>query len=194
MDKPEEILDFWLNEVGPSKWYGGGADLDAEIRSRFEGSLEEAKSGACGLWLTYPVGTLAYIILTDQLPRNMYRDDAKAFDSDRSARAASKIAITRDWDLKIAEPARQFFYMPLLHSENLIDQDRAVRLFCARMPETGHSNLLHAKVHREIIRKFGRFPYRNQSLGRSSTSAEQEFLDSGGYASVLNSIRATEAA
>ncbi|WP_368183739.1 DUF924 family protein [Aestuariibius sp. HNIBRBA575] len=194
MVNPEEILEFWLNEVGPSRWYGGGEELDTEIRNRFEDVLNEAKGGACGLWLTYPIGTLAFIILTDQLPRNMYRDNGQAFDTDRSARAASKIAITRDWDLKIPEPARQFFYMPLLHSENLIDQDRAVRLFCTRMPDTGEANLLHAKVHREIIRRFGRFPYRNAALGRDNTQPEQEFLENGSYGSVLEEIKSKEAA
>lgn len=194
MVTPEEILSYWLDEIGPSGWYNGTDELDAEIREKFLESWRGAMSGACGLWLTYPSGTLAYIILMDQFPRNMFRNDGRAFVSDRSARAAAKIAVTRNWDMKISEPARSFFYMPLVHSENLIDQDRAVRLMCTRLPEMGASNLLHAKAHREIIRKFGRFPFRNEALDRDTTSQEQAFIDGGGYGAVLQSLQAENAA
>lgn len=194
MVTPEEILSYWLDEIGPSGWYNGTDELDAEIREKFLESWRGAMSGACGLWLTYPSGTLAYIILMDQFPRNMFRNDGRAFVSDRSARAAAKIAVTRNWDMKISEPARSFFYMPLVHSENLIDQDRAVRLMCTRLPEMGASNLLHAKAHREIIRKFGRFPFRNEALDRDTTPQEQAFIDGGGYGAVLQSLQAENAA
>lgn len=194
MVTPEEILSYWLDEIGPSGWYNGTDELDAEIRDKFLESWRSAMSGACGLWLTYPSGTLAYIILMDQFPRNMFRNDGRAFVSDRSARAAAKIAVTRNWDMKISEPARSFFYMPLVHSENLIDQDRAVRLMCTRLPEMGAGNLLHAKAHREIIRKFGRFPFRNEALDRATTPQEQAFMDGGGYGAVLQSLQAENAA
>lgn len=194
MVTPEEILSYWLDEIGPSGWYNGTDELDAEIREKFLESWRGAMSGACGLWLTYPSGTLAYIILMDQFPRNMFRNDGRAFVSDRSARAAAKIAVTRNWDMKISEPARSFFYMPLVHSENLIDQDRAVRLMCTRLPEMGAGNLLHAKAHREIIRKFGRFPFRNEALDRATTPQEQAFMDGGGYGAVLQSLQAENAA
>lgn len=194
MAQPEEILSFWLDEVEPSAWYNSNDELDEKIRTHFEKTWHEAMEGAFGLWLTYPSGTLAYIILTDQFPRNMFRGDRRSFASDASARAAAKIAISRDWDLKIDEPARQFFYLPLMHSENLIDQDRAVRLFCSRMPQTGPSNLLHAKAHREIIRKFGRFPYRNEALDRPTTEPEQDFLTSGGYGQILKSLQESDVA
>lgn len=177
----EEILKFWLDEIGPEGWYRGDKALDDEIRSRFEVVWEESQQGACGLWLTDPVGTLAYVILTDQFSRNMFRDDAKAFASDKSARAAAKVAIDREWDYAVSEPARLFFYMPLMHSENLNDQDRAVRLIQSRLPETGGGTAEHAEVHRSIIHKFGRFPYRNAALGRLHSAAEQKFMDDGGY-------------
>lgn len=190
---PDTILSFWIDEVGPKGWYSGGADLDAEITDRFHSTWEEALNGACGLWLTSPSGTLAYVILTDQFPRNMFRDSSRAFASDKSARAAAKIAINRDWDLRIAEPARQFFYMPLMHSENLIDQDRCVRLMHCRMSPEGTS-LIHARTHREVIRQFGRFPYRNAALGRVNTEAEQSYLDGAGYRGVLASLEAEKQA
>jgi uncharacterized protein (DUF924 family) len=178
---PEEVLAFWLDECTPADWYKSDPAFDALIRDRFGVAWQEATEGAYGLWLTYPSGVLAYIILTDQFPRNMFRGKREAFATDGIARAAAKMAIDRDWDLKIDEPARQFFYLPLMHSENLSDQDRAVRLIHTRMPEHGAGNRDHACAHRAVIRDFGRFPYRNDALGRKTTPAEQVFLDEGGY-------------
>lgn len=194
MVTPDSILKFWLDEKGPEAWYAGGDALDTEIRERFSDAWEELMVGSFGLWLTYPSGALAYIILADQFSRNMFRGGAKAFASDRVARAAAKAAISRDWDLKIDEPDRQFFYLPLMHSENLSDQDRAVRLICTRMPETGQSNLVHARAHREVIRKHGRFPFRNEAMGRTSTGAESAFLANGGYMAIVNELRKATAA
>ncbi|HEV8036766.1 DUF924 family protein [Yoonia sp.] len=181
MVTPEEVLAFWLDECTPADWYKSDPAFDALIRDRFGVAWQEATEGAYGLWLTYPSGVLAYIILTDQFPRNMFRGKREAFATDGIARAAAKMAIARDWDMKIDEPARQFFYLPLMHAENLSDQDRAVRLIHTRMPEHGAGNRDHACAHRAVIRDFGRFPYRNDALGRKTTPAEQAFLDRGGY-------------
>lgn len=194
MSSPDEVLAFWLDEIGPDGWYTGGEALDQTIKDRFEGVYKQACDGALSLWLTYPKGTLAYIILTDQFSRNMFRGTAEAFASDKVARAAAKMAISKGWDLKIDEPARQFFYMPLVHTECLVDQDRAVRLIMTRMPETGAANLLHAKAHREVIRMFGRFPNRNAVLSRETPKAEARFLDEGGYGAIIEAMRAKEAA
>ena len=106
MVTPQEVLTYWVDEVGPEGWYNSTPELDAEIRNKFEAAWQEAREGACGLWLTSPVGAIGYIILTDQFSRNMYRDDARAFASDKSARAAAKVAIDREWDRAISEPAR----------------------------------------------------------------------------------------
>ncbi|WP_421704048.1 DUF924 family protein [Aliiroseovarius sp.] len=187
---PEEILAFWLDEVGPSGWYNGGDALDAEIRNKFLTTWEKACDGAFSLWLTYPSGSLAYLILMDQFPRNMFRGNARAFASDKAALAAAKCAVDKGWDLRIDEPARQFFYMPMMHSENLCDQERCVRLMKARMTDNGDGNLLHAKVHREVIRRFGRFPYRNEALARATTPPEAAFVAEGGYGAVLQQISA----
>ncbi len=119
----------------------------------------------------------------------MFRGSAKAFSSDRFALAAAKQAIGKNWDMKIDEPARQFFYMPLMHSENLCDQDRCVRLMLNRMPQEGAGNLLHARAHREVIRKFGRFPYRNDALGRHSTQNELSYVDGGGYGFTVEELK-----
>ncbi|MBT8414480.1 MAG: DUF924 domain-containing protein [Boseongicola sp.] len=194
MTNPEDILAFWLDEKGPEGWYAGGDTLDQEIRDKFEYVYQRACDGALSLWLTYPTGTLAYIILLDQFSRNMFRGTPKAFATDGLARAAAKAAISRGWDLKIDEPARQFFYMPLVHAECLSDQDRAVRLIMTRMPEMGAQNLLHAKAHREVVRKFGRFPNRNAALARETPEAEAVFLDAGGYGATVEALKAGEAA
>jgi uncharacterized protein (DUF924 family) len=190
MASPEDVLAYWLDEIGTEGWYRGGEDLDRQIRDRFEASWNEAREGAYSLWLTYPTGTLAYIILTDQFPRNMFRGSAQAFATDRAARAATKSAIARGWDLRIDEPARQFFYLPLMHSENLCDQDRCVRLMLTRMPASDSSNLLHAKAHREVIRRFGRFPFRNEALSRETTQPEAAFINEGGYGATVEALKA----
>lgn len=190
MSTPEDVLAFWLDEQGEKGWYAGGEALDAEIRDRFEPLWQRAMQGGLSLWMTYPSGTLAYIILTDQFPRNMFRGTEKAFASDRLALAVAKTAISKNWDLKIDEPARQFFYLPLMHSESVTDQERCVRLFLTRMPETGEGNLLHAKAHREVIRKFGRFPYRNDALHRRTTQLENDYIDDGGYGTTVEAVKA----
>ena len=193
MVTPDDILAFWLDEVGPDGWNMQDEALDETIRARFLGVWEGLMQGRYGLWLTYPTGVLAYIILADQFPRNMFRGEGRAFASDRIAITAAKQAIHRGWDRKIDEPARQFFYMPLMHSENLCDQDRCVRLMKERMPETGAGNLLHAQVHREVIRLFGRFPYRNEALDRRFTDAERSYVETGGYGRTLREFEAVAA-
>lgn len=194
MVQAEDVLRFWLDECGPSLWYAEDAELDARIREKFLDTWEGAKEGRYALWLTYPSGALAYIIVTDQFSRNMFRGERGAFSMDRAALAAAKSAISKGWDMRIDEPARQFFYLPLMHSENLEDQDRCVRLLCERMPDSKEQNLLHARAHREVIRKFGRFPTRNAALTRDCTSAEQDYLSNGGYGHVVRQMQGAEQA
>ena len=187
---PRDVLDFWIGEIGEKGWYAVDHDVDQRVRDRFLPTWEAAMEGRLGLWLTDPRDALAYVILLDQFPRNMFRGDPQSFASDPQARAAAKTAIAREWDGKVPEPERQFFYLPLMHSENLVDQDRCVRLFKARMPLTGADNLLHACAHREQIRRFGRFPMRNEVLRRPSTPEEQEFVANGGYGALVEEMRA----
>ncbi|ASM71942.1 MULTISPECIES: DUF924 family protein [Roseobacteraceae] len=190
---PDDVLNFWLDECTPADWYKAEDAFDDQIRTRFEGAWEYLCAGHFSMWLTYPSGALAYIILADQFPRNMFRGQGKAFASDRIAKAAAKSAIDKGWDLRIDTPARQFFYLPLMHSENLCDQDRCVRLMCKRMNDGG-TNLLHARAHREVIRQFGRFPYRNDALGRSSTALEVAYVDNGGYSTTVRALEQVQAA
>jgi uncharacterized protein (DUF924 family) len=186
---PEEVVSYWVEEVGPAGWYRVDAEVDATIRDRFAETWEAARGGVLAGWRCGPDHSLAYLILTDQFPRNMFRDDARAFATDRAARAAALRAIGQRWDMRVAEPERQFFYLPLMHSEVLADQEHGLRLILTRLPRTGAQNLLHARAHREVIRRFGRFPYRNEVLGRRTTSEEQSFLDGGGYGGVVRELQ-----
>ena len=186
---PDDVLGFWLDEKSPADWYKAEDSLDREISDRFGATWQAAMEGKFGLWLTYPNGALAYIVLMDQFPRNMFRGTGRAFASDKAALAAAKVAIDRQWDMRIDEPARQFFYLPLMHSENLCDQERCIRLMKERMPKSGEGNLLHAKAHREVIRKFGRFPYRNDALARKYTKVEQDYVARGGYGSTVKELQ-----
>ncbi len=182
----EEVLSFWLG-AGPEAWYKQSDDFDAEITQRFATLWEQGAAGALDeIWATNPKGALALIILLDQFPRNMFRGEARAFHSDARALSVACYGIDRGWDKKTDTPERQFFYMPFMHSERLTDQDHCVRLFKERMPG---DNVLHARVHREIIRRYSRFPYRNDALGRKTTAAEQAFLDEGGYGKILNDLK-----
>ena len=184
----DAVLKFWLDEVGQSSWYNSSDALDQEIRDRFLETWQQIMQGGHSMWLTYPSGALAYILVADQFTRNMFRGSAQAFASDHLALTVAKQCVTQKWDLRIDAPARQFFYLPLMHSENLYDQDRCIRLMKDRMPQSGENNLLHARVHREVIRQFGRFPYRNDALGRAYTTLEREYLDNGGYGMTLRQL------
>lgn len=188
MATPGEVLDFWLRELTPDDWYRGGEALDATCRARFAAACADARDGEYGDWLTGPDGALAYLILTDQLPRNIWRGDALSFASDKLARAAADYAIAMGWDLQTPLPQRQFFYLPLEHHEDLASQDRCVQLMDERLPgEDG--NPLHARVHRAIIARFGRFPSRNAALGRTTTAAEAAWLEAGGYGAEVKAMR-----
>ncbi|MGB0967428.1 MAG: DUF924 family protein [Halocynthiibacter sp.] len=189
MHTPEEVLSFWLTEKKPSDWYMGGEALDAEIRDRFETMWEAGRDGKLCEWTSKPDSTLALLILLDQFPRNMFRGTGKAFSTDSLARKVANKAIDKGWDKRVDEPQRQFFYMPLMHSECLSDQERCVRLMLTRMPQAGEGNLLHAKAHREVIRRFGRFPYRNDVLDRSMTTPEAAFIADGGYSTAVDAVR-----
>ena len=181
-----EVLTFW-QEAGPESWYRQDAPFDRTIRDRFGALWDLACAGGCDHWAMGPKGALALIVLTDQFPRNMFRDSPRAFASDARALRIAASALNHGWDLRLAEPMRQFFYLPFMHSEMLTDQDRSVRLFKARMA-TG-DNLLHARAHREVIRRYGRFPYRNAALGRISTPQEDGFLASGGYGVIVQELQ-----
>ena len=177
MSEPAEVVTFW-REAGPERWFDKDDAFDAEIRRRFLGLHEEAAAGKLGQWEQSAEGALALLILLDQFPRNMFRGQARAFATDPLARAVAAGAIVRGFDARAPEGMRSFFYLPFEHSESLADQDKSVAFFTA----IGDAeNLKWAELHRDIIRRFGRFPHRNAALGRATTPEEQKFLDDGGF-------------
>lgn len=188
MTTPQQVLDFWLREIGREGWYKGGDEIDAQCKARFGSDVEMARDGAYREWLGRPDGALAYLVLTDQLPRNIHRGTALAFASDTRALAAALLAVSAGLDLAFEGVERQFFYLPFEHAESRQFQSRAVCLFLTRLPGDEDGNLVHARAHREIIHRFGRFPTRNAALGRQSSPAEQAFLDGGGYGAVVKDL------
>jgi uncharacterized protein (DUF924 family) len=175
---PAEVITFWF-DAGPKRWFEKDAEFDAEIIRRFTPTYQAAAAGALADWESTAESCLALLIVLDQFPRNMFRGSAQAFATDRNALGIAKSAIARGLDQATPMPGRQFFYLPLEHSEELSDQERCVELFRA----LGDAELLKwADLHRDIIRRFGRFPHRNSVLGRTTTPEEQAFLDAGGFA------------
>ena len=170
---PAEIVAFW-REAGPDMWFASDRAFDLTIRSRFFAAYEDAAAGRLAAWLDSGEGALALVLLLDQFPRNMFRDDARSFAMDAMARDVADGALARGFDRASDLPMRQFFYMPFMHSEALVDQDRCVRLF-EELDDA--EQLRYANEHRDVIKKFGRFPHRNRALGRVTTPTEQAFLD-----------------
>ncbi len=189
-DIAKEIIDVWMNEIGPTKWYRSDENVAKNLRTRFEEHWEKARAGDYCAWMCTPEGCLALVLLLDQFPRKMFEGDAKAYVSDSAGLAAAKRGIVMGHDLKVSEPQRQFFYIPMMHSESLMDQERCVRLMSLRMLKSGGESIRHAKAHRDVIRQFGRFPHRNAALGRSSTDPEKAYITAGGYDFTINTIAA----
>ncbi|WP_309667526.1 DUF924 family protein [Tabrizicola sp.] len=188
MADPVEVLDFWLEEVGPDGWYAGGDAIDAACRERFADVWQAAHDDGLEHWVDGTVGTLAYLIVTDQFPRNIHRGSALSFATDARARAAARKAMAMGWDMGAPEPERQFFYMPFEHSEDTADQVLAVQYLSERLPSDPEM-ALHARAHQEVIRRYGRFPTRNAALGRISSPDEQTYLDTGGYGALVQSLK-----
>ncbi|MEM9043973.1 MAG: DUF924 family protein [Pseudomonadota bacterium] len=182
-DPVEEISRFWLDEVGADSWYEQSDEIDRICTDRFLGDWQIAMAGGYRSWLSSAKGAFAFLLLTDQLSRNMFRGTPAAFASDNLALQVAKIAAERDYDQATPELERQFFFLPFMHAEVLSEQERCVRLFMLRSPLDVGDNLRHAILHRNVIRQFGRFPSRNAILGRTDSAAEIAYREEGGYMS-----------
>ena len=175
MSAYDDTLRFWFDEH-PKNWFVKNTAFDAEIRKRFLALHEQAAAGRLEHWAEGPRGCLALIILLDQFPRNMFRGEARAFATDARARVAARAVLERAWGRTMTQPEQLFAYLPFEHSEALEDQDLSVEL----MKDFEEEQRRYAERHRDIIRRFGRFPHRNGILGRQSTPAESEFLKQPG--------------
>lgn len=182
---PADILAFWFGRPGEpeygkprSQWFRKDAAFDDEIRRRFLASTEAALAGDLADWASHPESALALLILLDQFPRNLFRNEAKAFAGDQQARRIAVVAIEKAWDQPLGALEKLFLYLPFEHSESLADQERSLALFSAlAASQPGNEGLLdYARRHHEIIVRFGRFPHRNAALGRLSTPEEVAYL------------------
>jgi uncharacterized protein (DUF924 family) len=174
---PAGILAFW-RQAGYYRWYGRDDAFDAEIRRRFLQTWQQASAGDLSSWKGSDEGALALVIVLDQFPRNMFRDNAMMYSSDALARDVAGHAVDRGVDARIEPSLRQFLYLPFMHSEHLPDQLRCIELL---QRDSDAESLKYAHGHADIIRRFGRFPHRNRMLERETTADEQAFLDAGGF-------------
>jgi len=172
----QRVVAFW-REAGPALWFAKDEQFDARFRERFLRDHEAAARGELTQWQATPEGALALVILLDQFPRNAFRGTSRMYDTDAMARKVANTAFASGYDQKLPRELQKFLVLPFAHSEDLADQERSVAL--AR--RIGPDDLAHAEHHRDIVRRFGRFPHRNEILGRESTPAEKHYLDNGGY-------------
>lgn len=172
-----DVVDFW-REAGPRRWFAKSEAFDAEFISRFADTHHAAARGELDAWLADAEGTLALLVLLDQFPRNAWRNNPHMLATDGKALAVARNAIDAGFDLQLEPALRPFFYLPFMHSEVLAEQERSVQLNAALDANTQR----FAVLHRDIVARFGRFPHRNQLLGRETTQEEKQFLESGGFA------------
>lgn len=178
----EPVLKFWFVDTDRKNHFKSSPAFDADIRARFEDiSVDQAALAGKGLhpWENEPESALALILVLDQFPRNMYRATPAAFAWDDLALSAAKRMVENGFDFKTPQNQRSFIYMPFMHSENIEDQMKCVELVDQRINDD--STLFHAKSHLKVIESFGRFPHRNEILGRTSTPDEFNFLKNDGY-------------
>ena len=176
--KPSDVLDFW-ESIGSRGWWMKNDEVDTQIHEKFGQLHRQACAGELDDWQETPDGALALIIVLDQFSRNMFRGSPKTFTQDAKALKLAKDAISNGFDKQANETLRFFFYLPFEHSENIKDQERSLELFEAY---NGDPEFMKAAIeHHDIINRFGRFPHRNEVLGRETTLEEQAYLDGGGF-------------
>ena len=170
---PEEVLEFWFAETDPRQWGSASAAFDEQIRARFAATHHRATLGELSDWRQSAGGRLAEIILLDQFSRNLYRHSALAFAQDGMALVLAQEAIAAGAEQALTAIQRSFLYLPFMHSESPLIHTRAVELYRANgLPD----NYAFELRHKEIIDRFGRYPHRNQLLGRISSAEESAFL------------------
>ena len=178
MDNASTVLRFWFEETRPQQWFLKDPAFDALVRDRFLGLTRQALAGELDPWKAEPTRALALVLLLDQFPRQIWRDTAKAFAGDPQALALSLKAVELGWLETEADPARrQFWLMPLMHAEHRAVQEAALPLF-ERFTDPRTADF--ARRHPDVIARFGRFPHRNEALGRVSMAEEQLFLQTPG--------------
>jgi uncharacterized protein (DUF924 family) len=174
---PQNILQFWFEEIDKKLWFAKSDDFDQQLRTRFGDLYRKTLQCENYQWRATAEGRLAEVLILDQFSRNMFRDKPESFGSDNLALALAQEAVTKGEDQKLPPERRAFIYMPYMHSESALIHNEAVRLFTQKGLEY---NLDFELKHKSIIDRFGRYPHRNKVLGRSSTPEEIEFLKTAG--------------
>lgn len=170
---PFEVIDYWFNELHPHQWFEGGEDIDREVTQRFSTLLEEASRGELYIWRKSALGRLAEIIILDQFTRHIHRGTARAYENDREALILAEELVQLGQDKELPSIQRAFAYLPFMHSESKVIHQMALKLYT----ELGDQENLDYEIrHKELIDHFGRYPQRNEALGRESTEEEKEFL------------------
>ena len=168
---PSDVLDYWFSEKSKQFWFASTPQVDYEIKVRFESVWEKAAEGEYSQWRDTADGSVALIVILDQLPLNMFRSDPKGFQTENMAVEVALNAINNGFDEELNDEKLLFLFMPLMHSENIDHQNLQVYLF-----DKYNFNLEFSKHHRDLVKKFGRFPHRNEILGRMSTMEELDYL------------------
>jgi uncharacterized protein (DUF924 family) len=168
---PSDVLDYWFSEKSKQFWFASTPQVDNEIKIRFESVWEKAAEGEYSQWRETADGSVALIVILDQLPLNMFRSDPKGFQTESMAVEVALNAINNGFDEELNDEKLLFLFMPLMHSENIDHQNLQVYLF-----DKYNFNLEFSKHHRDLVKKFGRFPHRNEILGRMSTMEELDYL------------------
>lgn len=171
----DELLTFWFSERVKPLWFNSTLAFDDELREKYLETYQAALKGELTGWEKTTQGSLALVICLDQFPLNMFRNKAESFEGEEPSRQVAARAIQQGFDQQLKGVQKAFLYLPFMHSEDMVDQDYSVSLFSAADLE---DNLRWARHHREIVRRFGRFPHRNAILGRTSTPEEIEYLQS----------------
>jgi uncharacterized protein (DUF924 family) len=172
-----DILHFWFKELSPPQWFEKNKTIDQTISTQFKTVHQMACRGELFQWRQTAHGCLAEIILLDQFSRNIYRDHAYAFSNDTMALTLAQYAIHQKLDKKLSDIERGFLYLPYMHSESSLIHTEAVKLYQTLDNKT---NLEYEIKHKVIIDRFGRYPHRNEILGRQSTHEERDFLEGPG--------------
>jgi uncharacterized protein (DUF924 family) len=178
---PRAVIGFW-EHAGPERWFRADPAFDRRIAECFGAVHLRAAQGALRSWETDAAGSLALLLLTDQFPRNIYRHSAHAFATDALAREVAGRALAKGFDQAFLPSLRQFFYLPYSHHEDAGSQAQAVALYARLVADGGDpQGLRFAKLHAQLIARFGRFPHRNIMMGRLSTPEETAYLAEGGF-------------
>ena len=173
----EQVLEFWFDEISAEQWFKKDKNFDAMLSRRAGRTISKALNGQIDSWADTPNGATSLVIVLDQFTRNIYRDTPQAFSGDEMALVVSLKSINSDWFAELPSSHKHFLLMPMMHSEDILIQEKSLPLFQMHTDELTHK---YSVKHRDIISRFGRFPHRNAILGRPTTQEEYEFLKQPG--------------